>query len=95
MTRVRRIGIGSMARMMAALYFFIGIVISLIMWLFGLMIPDDGTSSGMFAFGGMFLLVMPVIYAAIGVIMGAFIAGIYNMVAGWTGGLELELVQPE
>ena len=34
---------------------------------------------------------MPVLYAVFGLIGGAIGAALYNLVAGWVGGLEVEL----
>ena len=41
--------------------------------------------------GGAFLIALPILYGVIGVVAGALIAWLYNVVAGFTGGLELEL----
>jgi hypothetical protein len=44
--------------------------------------------------GGMGLLsivIFPIIYAIIGFIAGIVVGFIYNLVAGWTGGIELTL----
>jgi hypothetical protein len=88
--RIRRLGVGQMAKVMGALYFLIGIVIAALVGLFGSMFPDAGDSS-VALFGGMFLLAMPIVYGVFGVVSGALIAWLYNVVAGFTGGLEMEL----
>src|SRR4051794_31870455 len=36
-------------------------------------------------------LMMPVIYAAMGFILGVVTAAIYNLVANWIGGIEVEV----
>jgi hypothetical protein len=43
------------------------------------------------AFGFVFALLMPIVYAAMGFVFGALSAFIYNLVAGWIGGIEMEL----
>jgi hypothetical protein len=43
------------------------------------------------AIGIGFVLVMPILYAAFGFLFGAFGAFVYNLVAGWIGGVEMEL----
>ena len=88
--RIRRLGVGQMAKVMGALYFLIGILFAAIMGLFGSMIPTGGEDSAM-RFGGMFLIALPLIYGFFGVVSGALIAWLYNVVAGFTGGVELEL----
>lgn len=88
--QIRRLGVGQMAKVMGALYFLIGIVIAAVIGLFGSMFPDAGDGS-VALFGGLFLLAMPILYGVIGVVSGALIAWLYNVVAGFTGGLEMEL----
>lgn len=51
--------------------------------------PDE-SASGM-AFGLGFTLFLPIFYAIIGFIFGALGALIYNFVAGWIGGIEVEV----
>jgi hypothetical protein len=46
---------------------------------------------GMLAFGAGFSLIMPFIYAAMGFVFGALGAVIYNLVAKWIGGIEVEV----
>jgi hypothetical protein len=46
---------------------------------------------GLMAFGVGFALAMPVMYAAMGFIFGALGACIYNLVAKWIGGIEVEV----
>jgi hypothetical protein len=45
--------------------------------------------------GAIFLLVAPVIYGAISFVFVALGCAIYNIVAGYVGGIELELEQPQ
>ena len=40
--------------------------------------------------GAGFILLLPVIYAAMGFVFGVLSAAIYNLLAGWLGGLALE-----
>ena len=41
---------------------------------------------------GLFLaIMMPLLYAGMGFVIGALSAVIYNLVAGWIGGIEIEL----
>jgi hypothetical protein len=43
------------------------------------------------AFGLGFAILAPVFYGIMGFIFGVISAAIYNLVAGWTGGLEFEV----
>ena len=87
--RIRRLGIGQMAKVMGALYFLIGIIFAAVMALFGSMMPGAGDDSTALL-GGAFLIALPVLYGLFGVVAGALIAWLYNVVAGFTGGIEME-----
>jgi len=50
----------------------------------------NGNHSGVLA-GGFFLIFLPILYAAMGFILGVIMAAIYNLIALWTGGIELTL----
>ena len=54
---------------------------------------ERGGGGGGLAAGGMgsMGIRMPVMYAVFGVIFGAISAWIYNLVAGWIGGIEVEV----
>lgn len=91
MQRVRRLGIGQMARTMGALYFLLGILFAAIFALFGSMLGGTDMGGETALFGGTFLIVMPILYGVAGLVFGALIAALYNVVAGWTGGIELDL----
>lgn len=47
--------------------------------------------TGMMAFGAGFAIAMPFIYAVLGFIGGVIVAFIYNLVAKWAGGVEVEV----
>lgn len=49
----------------------------------------------MFGMGIGFLIFIPVMYAAMGFVFGVLSAWIYNLLAGWMGGLELEFESKE
>ena len=89
--RVRRLGVGQMAKTLGALYFLLGIVAGLIFWAAGSMVPVTARGEDATLFGTGFIVAMPLLYGALGVVFGALIAWLYNLVAGWTGGIEMEL----
>ena len=41
--------------------------------------------------GGIFIVFIPVFYAVVGGLMGMLAAWLYNVVAGWIGGIEFEV----
>ena len=90
---LRRVGVVQAAKMSGMLCFFIGAVIAGIMFLVSMVIPMSAWSgsAGMMGFGIGALVVLPVFYAVIGFVGGAIYAWLYNLVAGWVGGLELDI----
>ena len=105
--RVRRIGVLSMATtqalIMTGITFLFMLVYALILGVvFGLgAVAASGSDSGdaplvqLAGFGiGMVILavvMVPLLYGAIGFIIGALTAVIYNFAAKWTGGIKLDL----
>jgi|SRR5690606_32006224 len=91
MHRIRRLGVGQMAKVLGSLYLLLGIIFAAIFGIFGSMMPTREMGNDAAMFGGAFLIFMPILYGVIGLIFGALIAWLYNLVAGWTGGIEIEL----
>ncbi|MBS3056016.1 MAG: hypothetical protein J4473_01130 [Candidatus Aenigmarchaeota archaeon] len=81
-----------MAKLSCILYAIIGFI-------FGLLIATFGGIAGpvfektLFGagFGMASIIALPLIYAIFGFLSGAVIAILYNCVASWTGGIELEV----
>ena len=105
MYRVRGIGVISAANVTAAIAFVITLVFMLLVAL--VVLPMGSFPAGVdypAPFDRMrmpsgsivgFLFVVPLLYAAIGWIMGALGALVYNLVARVTGGLQLDLEHRE
>lgn len=100
MVRIRRFGIIRTATMAAALYAFIILASTLLIFLpFALLAGAAGRdATGSLGFGAVgvvgvviFGLVGAVVYAAIGWVMTAIACVIYNVVAGFVGGIEVQL----
>lgn len=94
MTRVRRIGIVSLANIVAAIAFVMTLFVVVLLLL--VVLPAQQlTVSRYFNIpaGGPvgFFLIVPFIYAAIGWIAGALSALVYNLIASFTGGVQLQL----
>ena len=47
--------------------------------------------AGVFGFGAAFVVVLPILYGVIGFIGGVIGAFVYNLVAKWIGGIEVEV----
>src|SRR5262245_5535139 len=100
-TTVRRIAPLSAAKVAAMVYGLIGLIGGIIIALFALMgmsigAMADSSNSGAPAFmGAIFgvgaVVFLPILYARFGFIGGLISAAIYNLVAGWVGGLQVDL----
>jgi hypothetical protein len=93
MQRIRSVGVMSCAKLFGISYACIGLLFIPFAVLGGLasMISQQShgaISSAVFVFLG---LLAPFFYGAIGFIFGALWAWIYNLVAGWVGGIEIDL----
>lgn len=97
MKTVNRIGVGSAFRVGAALSAFLflvlGFFIVLLPGLFGadLMREILGSSSGGAGVAIIVYVVGTILYAIVGGIVGAIYAWLYNIAAGWVGGIEIDL----
>ena len=68
---------------------FLGLLVMPFILLFTLFSVHAGGAPA--AFGGVFMAVLiPVMYGVMGFIGGIISAFLYNLIAGWTGGLEFE-----
>lgn len=93
--RVTRVGVGQMAKVLGVLYLLLGVVFAALFALFGSMIPAGEMGEGAAMFGTGMLIALPLLYGLAGLVFGALIGWLYNLVAGWTGGFELELESGE
>lgn len=94
MVRLRRLGVISVANVSAAVTFVISLLFVVFIAL--VLLPARGTGLeeqlGFSLRGGVVvLLILPFIYAAVGWVMGAVGALVYNLVAGFTGGIQMDL----
>lgn len=90
--RIRRLGVWQMAKVMGVLYLLIGAVIAVVFAAIAAMGLSELTGTRGFGpgMGARFLIGMPLLYSAIGLVAGACIAALYNFTARWTGGIEME-----
>ena len=94
MVVLKRIGVLSAAKLEGLLMVIFGLIMGIIFAVFG---AAGATLSGFGAFGAsvgiLAIIIMPIFYGIIGFIGGAVGAFLYNLIAGWIGGIELELVK--
>jgi Transmembrane domain of unknown function (DUF3566) len=100
MAIVRRVGPGSAFKVGLVVYALIGLVlgicmafISMIAGTFGSMGQSAAPGARLFGFGMGFgaIIFFPVIYGLIGGIFAAIGAAVYNLAAGWVGGLDVDI----
>ncbi len=99
--RIKKLGILSVAKMYAAIMLVVSLIISipygLFIMIFGVAAMGSGAKEGLAAGGGAIiigLLVMiglPIMYSIFGFIGGAIGAILYNVFAGFVGGIEVEV----
>ena len=91
--RIKRIAPLQLGKMFAVLYGILGLIFLpffLIMSAVASQLPAQ-QRVGIMAVGVGFALFFPVLYAAMGFVFGALGALIYNLVAKWIGGIEVEV----
>ncbi|MBN3580823.1 hypothetical protein JYB64_00380 [Algoriphagus aestuarii] len=93
---IKKIGVGSAAKIYGLTLALIGAIIGIPYGLFMSAIignMDSGVPFGS-AFPIIIIVAIPIVYGLLGFIMGALFAWVYNIVAKKTGGLEIELSEP-
>ena len=85
--RIRRVDPTQAAKLTGVLYGLMGLLFAPIFFLISLAAPRG---SG-YGFGIGFAIVLPVLYAVIGAVFTFIGAALYNLVAGWVGGIEVEV----
>ncbi len=83
--QIRRFGIGQTAKVVAALYTLLGLVFVPVFLVAAMFSPKET------AFGTGLAVALPVLYGVMGFIFTAIACAIYNFVAGFVGGIEVEL----
>ena len=88
--RIRRIAPLSAAKIAAVLYGVIGLIFVPFIMIISRFSPGEGTTpwSNM---GMGFAIVLPLLYAAFGFVGTLIATALYNAVAGWVGGIEVEV----
>ena len=98
MTIIHKINILSLAKIYSLLMAIMGFIVGLLFSLLRIMAPSLYTNSSLgmpalaySSLGLMSLIFFPVIYGIMGFIIGALTAVLYNFVAKFVGGLEIEI----
>lgn len=90
---LKSVGVMSFAKIMGLIYGCLGLIFVPFFLLFAVAGSMAGQDKLPFAgiFGILFAILMPIFYGAMGFVMGAISALLYNVIAKSVGGLELEL----
>ncbi len=100
MATLKHVGPGSAFKVGLVTYAFVGLILGICVALFSMVAGSlsslaGGQTTGARALGfGMgvgAIIIFPIIYGVIGGIFAAIGAPIYNLVAGWVGGLEVDI----
>ena len=97
MQTIHRVGVLSLAKVLAALYGLFGLIFGALMAFLSVIGAGLGQATGAegawFAalFGVGALIILPVIYGVMGFLGGALTAFLYNICSGLVGGVEVEL----
>jgi len=90
---IKRIGVLSVAKITGIIAAAFGLLAGLLMFLFGgvlgSLMGNDGGGFAMFG-GFMAVILLPIIYGIFGFIGGAIQGFIYNLAAGFIGGIHIE-----
>ncbi|MDH3480042.1 MAG: hypothetical protein OEO20_17235 [Gemmatimonadota bacterium] len=94
MAKLMRLGVFFSAKLQAIVMAFVGLIAG-ILYAFGGLIYElvTGTVNSGTALAFFALIGMPIIFALSGLIAGAIGALVYNLIAGWVGGIEMDCDQ--
>jgi len=89
---VRRVSVISVANVYGLVMVCIGLIIGLVYAFLGCAIGAAADMGGVgFGFGLIGIIILPILYGIMGWVSGAIGAALYNLVAGWIGGVQIEL----
>jgi len=96
---LKRVGVLSVAQTLAVLYAGIGLLVARVAWIVVMAAPHVAESVTLpggrtllrTAGGAGLIIVIPLAYLVLGFIIGVVASWLYNIVAGVTGGIEVEI----
>jgi hypothetical protein len=100
MATVKRIAPGSAFKVGLVVYAFLGLIVGICMALFSMVAGSLGSLAGGgvpgartlgYGFGLGAIIIFPILYGIVGGIGGVIAAAVYNLAAGWVGGLEVDI----
>ena len=91
MITIKRVGVVSVGKILGLLYALMGLIVGIIVSsisLIGGAFVEEVSVSSIFGIGA--ILYFPIMYGIMGFISGVIMAFLYNLTAGWIGGIEVE-----
>ena len=92
---IRRVNPISLAKVSAMLYALMGLIIGAIFSLISVVgsafIPRGGGGGYGMLFGVGAIVALPIFYGVLGFVMSLIAAFLYNLIAGWVGGVEIDV----
>ncbi len=88
---IKKIGVLSFAKIEAVLMAIVGLAYGIIFAVFGGGALTEAGAIGA-GYGVLGIIILPIMYAVMGFVLGAVGAYLYNLVAKRIGGIEIELV---
>ena len=96
MQRIKEVGIVSLAKIMAVIYGFFGLLTGIYINLSRFMgIEAPAETSQIQSVGAMAVVIFPVIYAALGGLSGLASGFFFNLAVKWVGPLEVKIYQSQ
>lgn len=98
LVKIKKLGVLSSAKIQAILMAIIGLILGIFVAIIaslGAAISSTATDGAgfMVSLGVAAIIVLPILYGTAGFVFGAIGALLYNLVASWVGGIEVELEQ--
>ena len=87
---LKKIGVLSLAKLHGILIAVFGLIVGLIYGFLGVIFGLVSGSIGIAGLGIASIIFLPIMYGVFGFVIGALMAFLYNLVAGWVGGIEME-----
>lgn len=93
---LRRFGVLSLGKFMGMLYAIIGLIVGVLVAVMsmlggGLFGGDTGAMGMIGGFGLLAIVILPLLYGALGFIAGLISGWLYNLTARFSGGIEMDL----
>ena len=95
MKKITRIDPLSLGKILAGLYALLGIIFGLFFFAISLVgalfSEDSGSGLAVLGVAIFFIIIVPILYAVMGLIGGIITAWLFNLIAKYTGGVELDI----